>query len=67
MNKTYPCDLDGFCPYGEGIGMYFCRDNCGLGVDEDSYQAQEDSQDEIELEICTDKDFYNELRMEQQE
>jgi hypothetical protein len=32
---SYPCDT-GTCPFGEGGGMYFCRDNCGLGVDEDS-------------------------------
>jgi len=34
--RLYPCDLDGECPFGEGYGMYFCRDNCGLGVDEDN-------------------------------
>lgn len=33
--RLYPCDLSGECPFGEGYGMYFCRDNCGLGVDED--------------------------------
>lgn len=32
--RLYPCDLNGECPFGEGYGMYFCRDNCGLGVDE---------------------------------
>ena len=33
--RLYPCDL-GECPFGESYGMYFCRDNCGLGVDEDT-------------------------------
>jgi hypothetical protein len=38
QKKHYPCDA-GPCPYTDGrsaTGMYFCRDNCGLGVDEDS-------------------------------
>ena len=34
--RLYPCDLSSECPFGEGYGMYFCRDNCGLGVDEDT-------------------------------
>lgn len=34
MARYTPCD-SGPCPYGEGGGMYFCRDNCGLGVDDD--------------------------------
>lgn len=38
--RDYPCDY-GNCPFGEGGGMYFCRDNCGLGVDEDSYPEEE--------------------------
>ena len=35
MKKNYPCD-NGSCPYGDGSGMYFCRDNCGLGVDDEN-------------------------------
>ena len=35
MKKNYPCD-NGDCPYGDGSGMYFCRDNCGLGVDDEN-------------------------------
>lgn len=40
MKKTYPCDAEPHaCPFlsdGESTStpMYFCRDNCGLGVDE---------------------------------
>ncbi len=35
-HNEYPCD-SGACPflYDNGTkGTYFCRDNCGLGVDE---------------------------------
>lgn len=32
--REYPCDY-GPCPFGESNRMYFCRDNCGLGVDEE--------------------------------
>lgn len=35
--RLYPCDLSGACPFGDpGNKTYFCRDNCGLGVDEDA-------------------------------
>lgn len=36
MKKNYPCDNNGSCPYGDGSGMYFCRDNCGLGVGDEN-------------------------------
>lgn len=37
--RLYPCDLHDECPYGDpGSRTYFCRDNCGLGVDEDSIE-----------------------------
>ena len=36
MKKNYPCDNNGSCPYGDGGGMYFCRDNCGLGVGDEN-------------------------------
>lgn len=41
----YPCDNSGQCPYGDGEGMYFCRDHCGLGVDD-----AEESDEIIDLE-----------------
>lgn len=42
--RDYPCDTKNsegkfVCPFateGESTGMYFCRDMCGLGVDDDS-------------------------------
>ena len=48
MAKDYPCDC-GECPYGGGNRMYFCRDHCGLGVDEDSY-PDEDIEAELQAE-----------------
>ena len=46
--KSYPCDgEEHICPYGDGGGMYFCRDHCGLGVDEDSVAAEELPDDEV--------------------
>lgn len=35
MARWTPCD-DGICPFGaeNAVGGYFCRDNCGLGVDD---------------------------------
>ena len=37
--RSYPCDgPEGYCPYivddSQVTGMYFCRDHCGLGVDD---------------------------------
>lgn len=37
--RSYPCDgPEGYCPYivddNQATGMYFCRDHCGLGVDD---------------------------------
>lgn len=37
--RGYPCDgPEGRCPYivddSQATGMYFCRDHCGLGVDD---------------------------------
>lgn len=37
MERMYPCDESGMCPYetfDNPERMYFCRDHCGLGVDE---------------------------------
>ena len=36
MKKNYPCDNNGSCPYGDGSGMYFFLDNCGLGVGDEN-------------------------------
>jgi hypothetical protein len=38
MKKQYPCDgPEGLCPFkpGPNSSGFFCRDNCGLGVDGD--------------------------------
>lgn len=45
MAKYTPCD-DGQCPFGDDYGMYFCRDNCGLGVDEDNIPEEEEYDDD---------------------
>ena len=57
--RDYPCDgQDGVCPYGDGNGTYFCRDNCGFGVDEDIIDEEsihwedEDGNEQKRLEIC---------------
>ena len=56
MKKNYPCDNNGSCPYGDGSGMYFCRDNCGLGVgdenDDESIrrQIEEDEAEKMALQ-----------------
>lgn len=48
MSKWTPCD-DGKCPYlaseNQSTGMYFCRDMCGLGVDEDEDYYDNDYED----------------------
>ena len=52
MKKNYPCDNNGSCPYGDGSGMYFCRDNCGLGVgdenDDESIRRQIEEEEAAE-------------------
>ena len=38
MERMYPCDESGMCPYetfDNPDSLYFCRDHCGLGADED--------------------------------
>lgn len=42
MPEFTPCDNGGQCPYGDGYGMYFCRDHCGLGVDESDAPTPEE-------------------------
>ena len=50
--KNYPCDNGGNCPYGDGGGMYFCRDNCGLGVDEENIDdIKRELERELEIEL----------------
>ena len=44
MSRYTPCD-SGDCPY-DAIGGMQCRDYCGLGVDEDSYEDTQDECDE---------------------
>ena len=58
MSKYTPCD-SGDCPY-DAIGGMQCRDYCGLGVDEDSY---EDTQDECD----EGSDFFEEATEEEWE
>lgn len=46
MARWTPCDDSYICPFigpDTTTGMYFCRDNCGLGVDEDT--PDDDSND----------------------
>lgn len=42
----YPCDESGVCPYetfDNPDRMYFCRDHCGMGVDDsDDHEIWED-------------------------
>lgn len=45
MSRCYPCDSSGVCPYETWDNpnrMYFCRDNCGMGVDDDEPYIEED-------------------------
>lgn len=47
--REYPCDGEfGCCPFNDerGIMSGNCRDNCGLGVDED-YDPAEDINEEV--------------------
>lgn len=44
MAKETPCDY-GECPFG-AEGGYDCRNYCGLGVDEDSYDEEEEMFDD---------------------
>lgn len=42
--KEYPCDgIMGECPFYDEFGNMTgnCRDNCGLGVDEDKVEEEE--------------------------
>ena len=40
-NKHYPCDgEDAVCPFDAQVG-YDCRNNCGMGVDEESEEEFE--------------------------
>lgn len=53
MERCYPCDASGVCPYetfDNPDRMYFCRDNCGMGVDESDEPYIEDEDDGEELE-----------------
>lgn len=53
MSKMYPCDNpDGEgnfrCPYGPAQISSTCMNQCGLGVDEDAYESEDDEYDEEE-------------------
>lgn len=45
MENFTPCDASGMCPYGEAVGMYWCREHCGLGVDENSNPQSEEEEE----------------------
>jgi hypothetical protein len=45
MERYYQCD-GGFCPY-EGMGAS-CRDMCGLGVSEETYDYDDNEYSEEE-------------------
>ena len=60
MSKEYPCD-HGPCPFiGEHETtnrMYFCRDFCGMGVDENEYPEEfdvDEEDDDYYFEDCDD-------------
>lgn len=45
MARWTPCDDSNICPFigpDTTTGMYFCRDNCGLGVDDDGDDYEPD-------------------------
>lgn len=48
-NKIYACDVSGFCPYEAQYGAT-CRNMCGLGVDENDIDTEEDSDEEVETD-----------------
>ena len=44
MNKCYPCDSSGVCPYetwDNPESMWFCHNHCGLGSDDDCNENDE--------------------------
>lgn len=41
MTREYQCDALGYCPFGESNSGYFCRDMCGLGVDDNVEENEE--------------------------
>ena len=45
LSKDYPCDHFGHCPFDATYGSD-CRNQCGLGVDEDA--PEEMSLDDVE-------------------
>ena len=44
MEKYYPCDT-GYCPYGADHA-YQCRDYCGLGVDDNESEMENEEDDD---------------------
>lgn len=47
-DKGTPCDVDGRCPFAtehSATGMYFCRDMCGLGVDESGCEEEHEEEE----------------------
>lgn len=55
MERMYPCDASGMCPYetfDNPDRMYFCRDNCGLGVDESDEPYIWDDEESEDDEQC---------------
>ena len=55
MERMYPCDESGMCPYetfDNPDRMYFCRDHCGLGVDESDEPYIWDDEESEDDEQC---------------
>ena len=55
MAKTTPCDF-GECPYGAQYSEA-CRVYCGLGVDEDSYDEDDELFEEEYIPSSTRRDY----------
>ncbi len=56
-NKTYPCDLDDFCPFEAEFNSSCeaCRIFCGVGVDEDAPEESDDEDEDFDFEDEVDE------------
>lgn len=52
--KNYPCDCSGICPFDADSSGMACRNNCGMGVDEDmpeDFEVEEEDFSDFDNEI----------------